>query len=66
MTDYRYSETGLRTRTEQVIIRATLEEKRVFFVEAQRLGISISAFIRLLLHNWMTGETTISRTNKGE
>jgi len=53
--DYRSLETGRETRTENLIVRLTLKEKAVFNHEAQKLGISISAFTRLLLRNWISG-----------
>ncbi len=45
-------ETGLDTRTENVFIRLTPDEKHSLVQEAQKSGISISAFVRLLLRNW--------------
>lgn len=52
MVDYKTYETGQETRTEQMIVRLTPTEKLTFFKEAQKLGISISAFVRLLLNTW--------------
>lgn len=57
MNDINKLETDLATRTDQVIIRVTPEEKLAFVTEAQNMGISISAFIRLLLRNWSDGIT---------
>ena len=45
-------ETSQQTRTENAFIRLTPDEKQELFREAQKAGISISAFVRLLLHNW--------------
>jgi len=53
--DNRIYETDLNTRTETLIVRLTREEKNTLFREAQKAGISISAFIRLLLVNWSDG-----------
>lgn len=50
--DYKTYETGQEIRTEQMIVRMTPSEKRIIFREAQKLGISISAFVRLLLNSW--------------
>ena len=48
MKDYKeYEPVG---KTEQIILRVTPEEKREMFIEAQRLGISVSALLRLLYH----------------
>jgi len=49
-------ETPQGTRTENLIIRVTKQEKEAFAVEAQRVGISISAFIRLLLREFKKAE----------
>lgn len=54
-------ETDQNTRTENLIVRLTPEEKTTITREAQKAGISISAFIRLLLRNWSNG---ISFTKK--
>jgi len=48
-------ETNLETRTENLIVRLTPEEKLSIGREAQKAGISISAFIRLLFRNWANG-----------
>lgn len=53
--DNRIYETDQNIRTENLIVRLTREEKNTLFREAQKAGISISAFIRLLLHNWSDG-----------
>jgi len=53
-------ETGLETKTEQVIFRLTSEEKQGLFKEAQKLGISTSAFIRLLYRSWLNGNVNIN------
>ncbi len=45
-------ETTSEQKTENLDIRVTPAEKEMFAKEAQRLGISISAFVRLLLKNW--------------
>lgn len=45
-------ETSLQTRTENLVIRVTPEEKRQLFISAQKAGIGISAFIRMLFHNY--------------
>lgn len=50
-------ETDQSTRTENVMVRLTNEEKTALVTEAQKLGISISAFVRLLLKNWADGIT---------
>lgn len=50
-------ETGQEIRTQRLVVRMTKEEKAFLFTEAQKAGISISAFIRLLLHNWTNGVT---------
>jgi len=44
-------------RTENLMVRLTPEEKSTMFKEAQKLGISISAFVRLLLLNWANSVT---------
>ena len=59
--DNRYLETNQLNRTENVIVRLTPQEKTILFREAQKAGISVSAFIRLLLRNWSDG---ISFTKK--
>jgi len=59
--DNRYLETNQLNRTENVIVRLTPQEKTILFREAQKTGISVSAFIRLLLRNWSDG---ISFTKK--
>ena len=64
MIDYKHFETGLETRTENVIVRLTRSEKNTLCIEAQKLGISISAFTRLLLYSWISGEITAK--HKGE
>uniref|UniRef100_A0A6M3IXR3 Uncharacterized protein n=1 Tax=viral metagenome TaxID=1070528 RepID=A0A6M3IXR3_9ZZZZ len=51
--DYKYLETAIGVKTENLMVRLTLSEKRQLFSEAQKLGISGSAFVRLLLVNWM-------------
>lgn len=38
-----------------VRFRVTAEEKEAIMVEAQRLGMSVSAFIRLLFKQWSDG-----------
>jgi len=43
------------TRTENVFIRLTPEEKRLLVTKAQQSGVSISAFVRLLLLNYTIG-----------
>ena len=53
-------ETGLGSRTEDVVIRMTPQEKQAFVIEAQGLGISLSAFVRLLLQNW-TNKVTFEK-----
>ena len=55
MQDFSSLDTGLSTRTENVMIRLTAGEKLTLVDEAQKLGISLSAFIRLLLRNWADG-----------
>jgi len=55
MQDNRYLETGLDIRTENLMVRLTPAEKQRIASEAQKLGISISAFVRLLLSNWVNG-----------
>lgn len=55
MNRYIELETDTDTRTKNVIIRITPTEKDTLAAEAQRLGISISAFIRLLLRGWVDG-----------
>ena len=50
--NYRIYETGQETRTEQMIVRMTPTEKQAIFREAQKLGISVSAFVRLLFNSW--------------
>ena len=54
-------ETDQQTRTENVIVRLTPDEKTSLIQEAQKLGISISAFVRLLLTNWHQGEVVITK-----
>ena len=61
MINYKELETDQQTRTENVRIRMTPVEKKRLFTEAQKLGISISAFVRLLLNSWHDGETTIAK-----
>lgn len=56
-------ETDLTTRTEFLMVRMTKEEKDTLAGEAQKLGISISAFIRLLLRNWSNGITFQKKKN---
>jgi hypothetical protein len=53
--NYKKFETDQNQRTENVIVRLTLEEKHILVREAQKLGISISALVRLLLRNWTNG-----------
>ncbi len=48
-------ETNQETRTENVLVRLTQEEKDTLVKEAQKVGISISAFVRLLLRNYSNG-----------
>lgn len=50
-----YLETGQETRTENVIVRLTHAEKQSLVNEAKKVGISISAFVRLLLRNYADG-----------
>jgi len=50
-------ETGQQTRTENLMIRVTPQEKVAFRIEAQKAGVSISAFIRLMMHNYSNGIT---------
>ena len=50
-------ETGLESRTENIMVRMTPEEKQDMIAEAQKLGISLSAFFRLLLRNWASKVT---------
>jgi len=52
---YRIYETGQGIRTQTLMVRLTPSEKEILATEAQKLGISISAFIRLLLSNWTNG-----------
>ena len=42
-------------RDKEIRLRASAEEKRDFETEAGKLGISVSAFIRLLFKNWSDG-----------
>jgi len=48
-------ETPRELRTVNIIVRLTPEEKQSLFREAQKAGISISAFVRLLMRNWADG-----------
>jgi hypothetical protein len=48
-------ETSQEIRTQRLVVRMTKEEKDLLFQESQKAGISISAFIRLLLLNWTNG-----------
>lgn len=51
-------------RTENIIVRLTPLEKATIISEAQKAGISISAFIRLLLRNWADGITFQKKNNE--
>ena len=51
--DYKYLETAIGVKTENLMVRLTPNEKRQLFSGAQKLGISASAFVRLLLVNWI-------------
>jgi hypothetical protein len=53
-------ETGQEVRTENTIIRQTPDEKRYLFSESQKLGISISAFLRMLVSAWRDGNVNIN------
>jgi hypothetical protein len=53
MNDIIKYETDLQTRTTNVIVRLTPDEKVLLLTEAKKLGISISAFIRLLMNTWV-------------
>jgi len=55
--NYNKLETELNQRTENVMVRMTPEEKQDMIAEAQKLGISLSAFFRLLLRNWASKVT---------
>lgn len=57
-------ETGQEVRTENVIVRLTPNEKQALVNEAQKIGISISAFFRLLLRNWADGITFTKKSNE--
>jgi len=59
-------ETDHNTKTEYLVIRVTPQEKITFAQEAQKAGISISAFIRLLLRNWADGITFTKKHNGGD
>lgn len=48
--NYLNYETSLEQKTEILIVRITPEEKLMYFREAQKLGISISALTRFLLY----------------
>lgn len=52
MKNYIEFETPQGTRTKNVIIRVTPEEKTLLVIGAKECGVSLSAFIRLLVHNW--------------
>ncbi len=50
--DIKELETAQGIRTENLMVRMTPEEKMLMVSEAQKLGISLSAFVRLILRNW--------------
>jgi predicted HicB family RNase H-like nuclease len=58
-------ESDLNQRTENVMVRMTPEEKQTLVIESQKAGISISAFIRLLLNNWMNN-ISFTKSNHDE
>ncbi len=51
--DYKVYETSRETRTEDVRIRLTQAEKNLMAQEAQKLGISMSALLRVMLNKWV-------------
>jgi len=59
-------ETTQEQRTENVLVRLTQEEKETLVKEAQKAGMSISAFIRLLLRNWSDGIRFEKKNNHAE
>ena len=42
---------------EVIRFRVDVEEKKLIEAEAQKAGLSVSAFIRLLVRNWSDGIT---------
>lgn len=55
--NYKEFETRQGTKTEFQLLRLTPAEKQLLSQEAQKLGISISAFVRLLFRNWASKVT---------
>jgi hypothetical protein len=55
--DYKDYEVGQETRTEDVRVRLTQAEKDLMQREAQKLGISMSALLRVMLNKWVENNT---------
>jgi len=52
--------------TKVIIFKVTSEQKQAIQKEADRLGLSMSAFIRLLIQQWSDGIRFERRENRKE
>jgi hypothetical protein len=53
-------------RNKSIIIRVTENEAKLFKTEAARAGVSVAAFVRLLLKQWSNGITFEKDKNNTE
>lgn len=54
----------IRMRNQQILIRLSIEEKEKALYYAEDLGLSLSAFIRLLVNTYAPPETPHSRKKR--